>query len=180
MPVSLYFLADNEPGPALAVYLFIALTDFWDGTLARRWNTCTLLGVVLDQISDKLVGLGFFLGLTYLGFCPVWFLGVVFLTAAFLGFGYLYSQFIPNLSGPQASLKIGKWNTALQYVWIGWIIFSECFFGKTPNFPYVRSINQVGFFALAILQLIVFGQYASRMLKSKQLFKSHNNHPAKH
>jgi CDP-diacylglycerol--glycerol-3-phosphate 3-phosphatidyltransferase len=178
MPVSLYFLAERATGLALAVYIFIALTDFWDGYLARRWNTGTSLGVVLDQVSDKLVGLGFFLGLALLGFCPAWFLGLLVLTSAFLGFGYLFSQFIPNLSGPQASLKIGKWSTALQYIWIGWILFSVCFFGKTNKFTYVSSINLVGFIALAVLQLIVFGQYASRMLRNRPLLKSHNGHPA--
>jgi len=172
MPVSLYFLAQGAPGPALAIYLFIALTDFWDGFLARKWNTCSSLGIVLDQVSDKLVGLGFFLGLTLLGFCPFWFWGVLVFTALVLGGGYLLSQLIPNLSGPQTSLKLGKWSMALQYIWIGWIIYSNSFFGKTANFPYVKSINQVGFIALAFLQLLVLGRYVFRTLRNKTTFES--------
>lgn len=156
MPVSLYFLAEGSDSLAFAIYVFIALTDFFDGYLARRLNACSASGVVLDQVSDKLVGLGFFCGLTFLGLCPVWFLSLLFLTSFLLGCGYLFSQLIPALSGPQTTLKLGKWNMGLQYIWIGWLIF----------FPYLRGFNQVGFIALALFQLWVFVKYVSRIAQN--------------
>ncbi|MFM8269743.1 MAG: CDP-alcohol phosphatidyltransferase family protein [Pseudomonadota bacterium] len=157
MPVSLYFLAEGSQLKSAVIYIFIALTDFFDGYLARRLNACSPSGIVLDQVSDKLVGLGFFCGLTFLGLCPVWFLSLLFLTSLLMGFGYFLSQFITQLSGPQTTLKLGKWNTGLQYIWIGWLLF----------FPYLKVLNQLGFIVLGILQIWVFGLYAFRMYRSK-------------
>jgi len=176
LPASLYFFANGSVVPALTTYLFIALTDFWDGYLARRWKVCSNLGIVLDQISDKLVGLGFFFGFTFLKLCPIWFLLLSILNSVFLGFGYLVSQFIPSQSGTHATLKIGKWSTALQYIWIGWLITAESFFGKTQHFNYVKSINQAGFIALAALQIWVFSQYALRMYRNYPRFTSRSHH----
>lgn len=155
MPVSLYFFFEGKDSVALILYLIIASTDFWDGFLARRWKVSSSLGIVLDQVSDKLVGLGFFTGLTLLGSCPVWFLLILIFTSLLLGFGYLFS-------GPQTTLKLGKWNTGLQYVWIGWVLL----------FPDIKGLNQLVFIVLALLQIWVFVQYAYRMHR--------NHHSTRH
>jgi len=40
---------------ALTLFLAAALTDWWDGWLARRWNQETLFGALLDPLADKLL-----------------------------------------------------------------------------------------------------------------------------
>ncbi len=40
---------------ALAVFVLAALTDWFDGYLARRTNTSSRLGEMLDPIADKLI-----------------------------------------------------------------------------------------------------------------------------
>lgn len=35
------------------ICIFVALTDFLDGTLARKWDVCSELGAKLDTIGDK-------------------------------------------------------------------------------------------------------------------------------
>jgi cardiolipin synthase len=40
---------------ALALFLIAAVTDWFDGYLARRWNQGSALGRMLDPIADKLL-----------------------------------------------------------------------------------------------------------------------------
>jgi len=54
------------PGPlpkALCVGLFVlaALTDWWDGWLARKTGQISALGVLLDPIADKVLVIGLLL-----------------------------------------------------------------------------------------------------------------------
>ena len=40
-----------------------AMTDFFDGFIARAWGQKTKLGAILDPLADKMLMLGAFLGL---------------------------------------------------------------------------------------------------------------------
>jgi CDP-diacylglycerol---glycerol-3-phosphate 3-phosphatidyltransferase len=56
---------DNEDAYAVAAGLFAiaALTDFFDGLLARRWAQTTVFGTFLDTTADKLLVSGALVGL---------------------------------------------------------------------------------------------------------------------
>lgn len=56
-PLIVYYYPTNDwqLGIALAAVCGLsALTDYWDGWLARRYNAVTLLGAVLDPCADKI------------------------------------------------------------------------------------------------------------------------------
>lgn len=168
MPLSLYFLAKGRTREAFFTYVFLAITDFLDGYFARKLKSCSQSGVVLDQVSDKLVGLGFFAGLWVLGLCPVWFFALILSVTFLLGMGYLASYFWVSEKIPQTSLRLGKWNMALQYLWVGGIIFQE-FWQKTglsggSSFLFSPLFNQIGFILLALIQIKVFMDYGIRWL----------------
>ena len=58
IPVIVLLVASGDPSArwlALALYLAAAVTDFFDGYLARRWNQSSPLGRMLDPIADKLL-----------------------------------------------------------------------------------------------------------------------------
>lgn len=162
MPFCLILLNKGQNTFAFFTYLAIALTDYFDGFFARRWNASSSLGVVLDQVCDKLVGLGFFTGLMFLGICPDWFLFFSLLLTFVMGMGYIVSQFDPQSSGPQPSLKIGKWAMALEFVWIGWLILERVLLVSSPH--------TLGFVGLALLRSWVFFQYLKRLLSQNPLF----------
>lgn len=166
MPLSLYFFWRGPKELSFYIYVFIALTDYWDGYFARKWKVTSSLGVVLDQICDKLVGLGFFTGFLLTGLCPSWFLSLLVCISILLGFGYLFSQLPPFNSGPQVSLRLGKWSTALQYLWVGWLILEEILFGNSPHLAYFRVINDWGFASLGALQILVFLKYFFRFFET--------------
>ncbi len=48
---------------SLAAFVIAAVTDFFDGWLARRWQVVSVAGAILDPIADKILVCGAILGL---------------------------------------------------------------------------------------------------------------------
>lgn len=80
IPVVLWliFTASGENAPdashawALGVFLFAALTDFIDGQLARRLDTITEFGKLVDPLADRLLVISVLIALMWRDFMPIW------------------------------------------------------------------------------------------------------------
>jgi CDP-diacylglycerol--glycerol-3-phosphate 3-phosphatidyltransferase len=58
--------------PACVLFSLAAITDFFDGYLARRWNVTSTLGAFLDTTADKLLVTGSLLALVAIHRVSVW------------------------------------------------------------------------------------------------------------
>ncbi len=57
---------------SLALFSAAALTDLWDGQIARRRGLITQFGILMDPIADKVLVLSAFFSFVRLGVAPVW------------------------------------------------------------------------------------------------------------
>ena len=70
--VGVFYLPDSMLSPfeksvaSTAVFIIAALTDWFDGFLARRWNETSAFGAFLDPVADKLMVTGALLILVHL------------------------------------------------------------------------------------------------------------------
>jgi CDP-diacylglycerol--glycerol-3-phosphate 3-phosphatidyltransferase len=60
-----------------AIFLTALVSDLLDGFLARRLNSVSEFGKVIDPLADKIFGGGVAIAMTAYGLVPVWFLVVI-------------------------------------------------------------------------------------------------------
>ncbi|MHB1051030.1 MAG: CDP-diacylglycerol--glycerol-3-phosphate 3-phosphatidyltransferase [Bacteroidota bacterium] len=79
-PVFVYFLFSNDPLDkqiALGIFIVAAITDWYDGYVARRWGYITRWGKFLDPLADKVLTSAAFLSFVWIGYAEMWMVGII-------------------------------------------------------------------------------------------------------
>ena len=101
------------------LFVLGAISDWFDGFLARKYNVCTKIGGVMDHIGDKLLVVNTFIMLAIM--MPVWFVVVpiIIMIARELYISglreFLGTQKI-EMPVPKARFSMGKIKTTLQMI----------------------------------------------------------------
>jgi len=114
--------ADWADWAALAVFIVAAITDFFDGYLARAWSQQSSLGRMLDPIADKLLVAAALLMLSANGTiagASLW-AAVVILCREMLVSGL--REYLAELRVPMPVTAVAKWKTTAQLVALGFLI----------------------------------------------------------
>ncbi len=73
LPVFLWLvLGPERDGLAVLILMFMGISDYLDGYIARRWNQTSRLGAILDPVADRLYILAVVVGLGVREIIPVW------------------------------------------------------------------------------------------------------------
>ena len=101
------------------LYVLAAVSDWFDGYLARKYNVCSKIGGVMDHIGDKLLVVNTLIMLSVM--MPVWFVvvPVILMIARELYISglreFLGTQKI-EMPVPKARFSMGKIKTTLQMI----------------------------------------------------------------
>ncbi|MBI2428228.1 MAG: CDP-diacylglycerol--glycerol-3-phosphate 3-phosphatidyltransferase [Ignavibacteriales bacterium] len=79
-PVFVYFLFSPNPVDkqiALGIFIVAAITDWYDGYVARRWGYITRWGKFLDPLADKVLTSAAFVSFVIIGYASAWMVGVI-------------------------------------------------------------------------------------------------------
>lgn len=78
---------------AALIFSIAALSDFFDGFIARTWDQHTKLGAIIDPLADKMLILASFLGLLMMGRVNEWIIYIILIREFFItGFRVLLSS----------------------------------------------------------------------------------------
>lgn len=107
---------------ALGIYILAAITDFFDGYLARKWQQQSALGRMLDPIADKVLVAVVLLVLAADGVLKdghMW-AAIIIISREVLVSGL--REFLGELRVSVPVTKIAKWKTTAQLLAIGFLI----------------------------------------------------------
>ena len=111
-----YFVARKNFAVALIVFLVAAISDLFDGLIARKFNAKSHLGAVLDPMADKLLIFSSFLTLFIMKAIPFWLFLIVFVRDLQMLLGYYHLSSLKEIDKDHLPLFAGKVATALQLV----------------------------------------------------------------
>lgn len=120
-PVGIWLILNGDLAAAFWLFLIAGASDAVDGFVAKRFNSRSELGALLDPIADKALIVSMVVTLGLAGYLPNWLvILIVFRDVLIIG-GFVLTQFAaePLSSRP---LMISKVNTALQIALVAWTL----------------------------------------------------------
>jgi cardiolipin synthase len=93
-----WLILDQRYGSALLLFAVAAFSDALDGFLAKQFGWTSRLGGILDPLADKLLLMGGFLSLAWVGALPLWLAAMVVLrdvaiVSGAVGYYFLVQRF---------------------------------------------------------------------------------------
>ena len=104
---------------SLAVFFIAALTDWYDGWLARKFNYITTWGKFWDPLADKILTSSAFIGFAILGIIEVWMI-IIILARDFIITGLRAYADYKNIPFPTS--YYAKWKTFIQMFFLYYLL----------------------------------------------------------
>ena len=157
-PLFIIFLFSDDRLFALIVFVIAAITDGYDGHLARKYNQITPQGKFLDPLADKFLVLSAFFSFAYIGIIDFWMVGIITFRDLFItGLRVVIS----NKGFEFVTSKLSKYKTAFQLI----IIILTLIFLTVEGFnvksfiPTINIIKQYNIIYILTLFTAIFTAY---------------------
>jgi len=157
------FMIPGDSGRWLActVFTIAAITDYFDGYIARSWGQMSELGRCLDPIADKLLVASTLLLLAFFNSPGLFFLlpAMVILCREVLVSGL--REYLAQAKVRLPVSRLAKWKTAIQMVALGFLVVGD----TGPFWLPTTEIGLTGIWIAAILTLVTGYDYLATSLK---------------
>jgi CDP-diacylglycerol---glycerol-3-phosphate 3-phosphatidyltransferase len=121
-PVFLVFLFSPFPTLrqwSLLIFILAAITDWYDGWVARRWGYVTRWGTFFDPLADKVVTSAALIAYVYLGLVEGWMVWIIVVRDVIITLLRSYTEYKGK---PVETSKLAKVKTFLQFVIIYYLL----------------------------------------------------------
>ncbi len=165
-PVFLFLFLSGESyliQISLGVFFIAALTDWYDGWLARKFNYITEWGKFWDPLADKILTSAAFIGFVIIGVLPWW---MVFLIIARDVIITALRLFAENRRTSFITSYYAKWKTLFQMIFLYYLLIvytaintESIYFGNEVIFSVLWDKNLIYFSTLLITIITVHSGY---------------------
>lgn len=104
---------------SLIVFLIAALTDWYDGWLARKYNYISELGKFLDPLADKILTSTAFFAFVYVGLLNFWMVLIVVIRDLIVTLLRVYGQYKNRTF---STSFLAKLKTSLQMIFLYYLL----------------------------------------------------------
>ena len=160
VPVFLYFLfSDFSHGKLLALIFFViaAITDAYDGKIARKHNIVTKFGIFFDPLADKFLVLSAFYAFMFISDLDTTIKLWMIILISFRDILVTLLRTIMQYKGiTMITSKLGKIKTALQLITIHLILIFLIFKSYSVAIPSDLFYNESLYFLMVITTIITF------------------------
>jgi len=121
-PIFFYFFISPDllmKQISLAVFFIAALSDWYDGWLARKFNYITEWGKFMDPLADKILTSTAFIGFVLVGLLEWWMVAIIIIRDFIITFLRIYADrkgFVFTTS------YYAQWKTFLQMVFLYYLL----------------------------------------------------------
>jgi CDP-diacylglycerol--glycerol-3-phosphate 3-phosphatidyltransferase len=156
------------------VYIIAAITDWYDGWLARKFNYITDWGKFWDPLADKILTSACFIGFVIVGILPLWMVLLVILRDLIVT---LLRVLADNKGISFKTTYYAKWKTLLQmvflyYLLVGYVLQNTPYFVNNYNEYIVIMMNEnLIFIVMLIITLITVHSGISYLNANSDLIK---------
>jgi CDP-diacylglycerol--glycerol-3-phosphate 3-phosphatidyltransferase len=122
-PVFLVLFISGEPlfiQISFVVFIIAALTDWYDGWLARKFNYITEWGKFFDPLADKILTSAAFLGFVFVGVLELWMVLIIVIRDLLITIIRAYSDY-KKISFTTS--RSAKWKTFIQMIFLYYLLF---------------------------------------------------------
>lgn len=138
------------------IFLFAALTDYFDGWFARKFHAISSLGRFVDPLADKILNILAFVSFAQLKIIPLWMVLVIIFRDIFTTVLRVYAE---SINKPIQTSITAKWKTFLQMVFIAYILIlllliNSKFIEIDKDFVNLVLYSQFTYYAMLVLTMI--------------------------
>ncbi len=105
---------------SLVVFLIAAITDWYDGWLARKFNYITEWGKFMDPLADKILTSTSFFAFVFLGVLPLWMVLIVVARDMLITLLRAYADYRKVAF---STSHLAKWKTFFQMIFLYYLLF---------------------------------------------------------
>jgi len=174
-PFFFFFFLSPDPlykQISLGIFIVAALTDWYDGWLARKFNYITTWGKFWDPLADKILTSSAFLGFAILGVLEFWMVMII-LIRDFIVTGLRAYADYKNFSFPTS--YYAKWKTFIQMTFLYYLLAVyvcshtvQLYTGNEKLFALLMN-DYLIYFTMLFITIITFHSGADYLYKNRLL-----------
>lgn len=161
-PVFLYFFLSDQlwmKQTSMVIYIVAALSDWYDGWLARKFNYITNWGKFWDPLADKILTSVAFLAFSIVGLIPLWMVIIIILRDLIIT---LLRVFSDKFGLVFVTSYYAKWKTMLQMIFLYYLLLLFVVSNTPEIYTKFRSLidslmdNNFIFIVMLVITIITF------------------------